>query len=88
MLQEELACLCGPRYLSDEHMSCVIQKLNSVQSVLCIYANFVADIERSCERQVESGQYKKITFYFQYWIHQNYGTKWFDRLPLLHLCVR
>ena len=56
MLPEELACLCGRRYLSDEHMSCVIQKLNSMQSdVLCIYGNFVTD---------ESGQYKKLLFIF------------------------
>ena len=32
--------------------------------VLCIYWNFVADIECSCERQVESGQYKKLLFIF------------------------
>ena len=65
MLPEELARLCGRRYLSDEHMSWVIQKLNSMQSdVLCIYGNFVTDIERFCERQVESGQYKKLLFIF------------------------
>ena len=32
MLPEELARLCGRRYSSDEHMSWVIQKLNSMQS--------------------------------------------------------
>ena len=64
-LPEELARLCGRRYLSDEHVSWVIQKLNSMQSdILCIYGNFVTDIERFCERQVESGQYKKLLFIF------------------------
>ena len=59
------ARLCGRRYLSDEHMSWVIQKLNSMQSdVLFIYGNFVTDIECLCERQVESGQYKKLLFIF------------------------
>ena len=38
ILPEELARLCGRRYLSGKHMSWVIQKLNSMQSnVLCIY---------------------------------------------------
>ena len=65
MLPEELARLCGRRYLSDKHMSWVIQKLNSMQSdVLCIYGNLVTDIERSYERLVESGQYKKLLFIF------------------------
>ena len=65
ILPEELARLCGRRYLSDKHVSWVIQKLNSMQSnVLCIYGNFVADIERFCERQVETGQYKKLLFIF------------------------
>ena len=54
MLPEELARLCGLRYLVDEHMLWVMQKLNSIQSdVLCIYGNFVTDIERFFERQVE-----------------------------------
>ena len=36
MLPEELARLCGQRYLLDEHISWVIQKLSSMQSdVLC-----------------------------------------------------
>ena len=65
MLPEELARLCGRRYLSDEHVSWVIQNLHSMQSdVLCIFGNFVTDIERFCERQVESGQYKKLLFIF------------------------
>ena len=65
MLPDELACLYGRRYLSDEYMSWVIQKLNSMQfDVLCIYRNFVADIEHFCERQVESSQYKKLLFIF------------------------
>ena len=65
MLPEEIACLCGRRYLSDEHMSWVIQNLNSMQpDVLCIYGNFVADIEAFCKRHVESGQYKKLLFIF------------------------
>ena len=65
MLPEESARLCGRRYLSDEHMSWVIKKLNSMQSdVQCIYGNFVTDIKRFCEKQVESGQYKKLFFIF------------------------
>ena len=65
MLPEESARLCGRRYLSDEHMSWVIKKLNSMQSdVQCIYGNFVTDIKRFCEKQVESGQYKKFFFIF------------------------
>ena len=54
MLPEEVARLCGLRYLSEEHMSWVIQKLNSMQSDdLCIYGNFVTDIEHFFERQME-----------------------------------
>ena len=91
MLPEELARLCGRRYLSDEHMSWVIQKLNSMQSdVLCIYGNFVTDIERFCERKVESGEYKKLLFIFNVGYTTKlhfHSRKWFDRLPLLHMCV-
>ena len=65
ILPEELARLCARRYLSDKHMSWVIQKINSMQSnVLCIYGIFVADIECFCKRQVESDQYKKLLFIF------------------------
>ena len=40
-LPEELARLCGRRYLSDKHMSRVIQKLNSMQSyVLCNQSDY------------------------------------------------
>ena len=42
-----------------------MQKLNSMQSdVLCIYGNYVTDMERFCETQVKSGQYKKLLFIF------------------------
>ena len=65
MFPEVFARLGGCRYLSDKHMSWVIQKLNSIQSdVLCIYENFVTDTERFCERHAESGQYKKLLFIF------------------------
>ena len=65
MLLQELSHLCGRRYLSDEHMSWVLQKLSSMQSdVPCIYGNLVADIERFCDRQVQSGQYKNLLFIF------------------------
>ena len=65
MFPEELARLCSRRYFSDERMRWIIQKLNSMQSdILCIYENFVTDIEHFCERQVEPAQYKKIIFIF------------------------
>ena len=55
MLPEKLTCLCSWRYLTDEHISWVIQKLNSAQfDVLYIYGNFGTDIE--------SGQHKKLLF--------------------------
>ena len=37
MLPEELACLCGRRYLSDEHISWVIQKLNSMMMMFYVF---------------------------------------------------
>ena len=32
--------------------------------MFCVYGNFVTDIERFRERQVESGRYKKLLFNF------------------------
>ena len=48
----ELFRLCGKQYLSDEHMIWVSTYLNSIQNdTLCIYANFINDIEGFCRRR-------------------------------------
>ena len=51
MVPEELARLCSKRYLSDEHMLWISNKLNSMQDdTLCIYSNFISNVERFCEK--------------------------------------
>ena len=53
MVPEELACVWGRRYLSDEHMLWVVSKLNETQSdVLYVYKNFVRNIRRFCQKHM------------------------------------
>ena len=49
MKPEELAYLCGERYLSDGHMTFLLDILNKAQKdIFCIFGNFVCDIETYC----------------------------------------
>ena len=53
MVPEELACVWGRRYLSDEHMLWVVSKLNETQSdVLYVYKNFARNIRRFCQKHM------------------------------------
>lgn len=57
MFPDELARLCGERYLSGDHMMYVVRKLNEMQDdVLCVYGNYNPDPKKCLERFMRSKQ--------------------------------
>ena len=62
---QELSRLCCSRWISSDHVSWIIQKLNSTQTEkLCIYMNYTRDIEDFVRKNIAPLRQKPTQFLF------------------------
>ena len=65
MTSEELSKICCNRWLSSDHILCVVEKLNTMQSSThCVYLNYVSDVKRYVKRRVQSDQLRPVILMF------------------------